>query len=185
MRTIRQATAVNVMVFMTDSSDHVIGKTGLTLAITLSKDGGAFNSISPTVTDRGSGWYNLALTASHTDTAGDLALHITSAGADPSDVLIDVEPNSNIRKNQPLSNFSFVMISSSDHFTPTAGLTVTSERSIDGGAFASCASSASGVGNGVYKIDLAASDLNGNVITFRFTASGADARLITMITTPQ
>lgn len=185
MRTIRQSTAVNVMVFMTDSADHITGKAGLTLTITASKDGGAFASITPTVTGRGDGWYNLALTASHTDTAGDLALHITSAGADPSDILIDVEPSSNIRKNQALSNFSFVMISSTDHFTPTAGLTVTAERSIDGGAFASCANAASGVGNGVYKIDLAASDLNGNVITFRFTASGADPRLVTIITTPQ
>jgi len=185
MRTIRQSTAVNIMVFMTDSTDHVAGKTGLTLTITASKDGAAFASITPTVTERGNGWYNLALTTSHTDTAGDLALHITGAAADPSDVLMDIEPNSNIRKNQALSNFSFVMISSTDHFTPTAGLTITAERSIDGGAFAACANAASAVSNGVYKIDLAASDLNGNVITFRFTASGADPRLVTIITTPQ
>jgi hypothetical protein len=185
MRTIRQSTAVNVMVFMTDSTDHITGKTGLTLTITASKDGAAFASITPTVTARGDGWYNLALTTSHTDTAGDLALHITSTGADPSDVVIDVEPNSNIRKNQALSNFEFLMIDSADHFTPKTGLTITSERSIDGGAFGSCANAATAVGNGIYKIDLATTDLNGNVITLRFTATGADPRLITIITTPQ
>lgn len=185
MRAIRQSTASNVMVFMTDSLDRVTGKTGLTLVITASKDGGAFASISPTVTERGDGWYNIALTASHTDTVGDLALHITATGADNSDMLCDIEPNSNIRKNQALSNFSFLMIDSTDHFTPKTGLTITAERSIDGGAFASCANSASAVANGVYKIDLAASDLNGNVITFRFTGTGADPRLITIITVPQ
>ena len=87
MRQLKQNTAANIMVFMTDSADHVTGKAGLSLTITASKDGGAFASISPTVTERGSGWYNLALTASHTDTLGDLALHITSSGADPSDIL--------------------------------------------------------------------------------------------------
>lgn len=185
MRTIRQSTAYNVMVFMVQSANHVTGATGLTLTITASKNGAAFASITPTVTERGDGWYNLALTTSHTDTTGDLALHITSSGADPSDVLIDIEPNSNIRKNQALSAFQFLMIDSTDHFTPKTGLTITAERSIDGGAFASCANAASAVANGIYKIDLAASDLNGNMITLRFTATGADPRLISIITTPQ
>lgn len=83
------------MVFMTSSTDHVTGATGLTLTITASKDGGAFGSITPTVTERGSGWYNLALTTSHTDTDGDLALHITAAGADPSDLrfIVQDEPD--------------------------------------------------------------------------------------------
>lgn len=75
---------------MVDSSDHVSGKTGLTLTITASKDGAAFGSISPSVTDLGSGWYKLALTTSHTDTLGDLAIHITSTGADPTDLVDEV-----------------------------------------------------------------------------------------------
>lgn len=87
MRMLKQSTAANAMVFMTSSSDHVSGATGLTLAITASKDGGAFASISPSVTERGNGWYALALTTSHTDTLGDLALHITASGADPTDTL--------------------------------------------------------------------------------------------------
>jgi len=91
MREIDQSTAANVMVLMVDSTDHVTGKTGLTLTITASKDGGAFASISPTVTERGSGWYNVALTASHTDTIGDLALHITGTAADPSDFKVLVK----------------------------------------------------------------------------------------------
>jgi hypothetical protein len=78
------------MVLMIDSSDHITGKTGLTLTITLSKNGGAFSSISPTVTERGNGWYNIALTSAHTDTLGDLALHVSAAGADPTDRFDDV-----------------------------------------------------------------------------------------------
>lgn len=87
---LKQSTARNLLVFMTQSADHVTGLTGATLTITASKDGGAFGSISPTVTERGSGWYSLALTASHTDTLGDLALHITAASADPTDLVRQV-----------------------------------------------------------------------------------------------
>lgn len=87
---LKQSTARNRMIFMVDETDHVSGLAGLTLTITASKNGAAFASISPTVTDRGDGWYNLALTASHTDTLGDLALHVTSTGADPTDALDEV-----------------------------------------------------------------------------------------------
>lgn len=84
-------TARNLMVLMVQASDHLTGLASLTLTITASKDGAAFASISPTVTDRGNGWYNLALTSSHTDTAGDLALHITGTSADPLDLRFSVE----------------------------------------------------------------------------------------------
>jgi len=87
---LKQSTARSVVVFMTDSTDHVTGKTGLTLTITASKDGAAFASITPTVTELSNGWYKLALTTSHTDTLGDLALHITATGADPTDLVRQV-----------------------------------------------------------------------------------------------
>lgn len=75
---------------MIDTSDHITGKSGLSLTITASKDGAAFASISPTVTDRSNGWYELALTTSHTDTLGDFALHITGSAADPTDIVDQV-----------------------------------------------------------------------------------------------
>ena len=90
MRILKQSTAYNLTVLMVDSTDHVTGKTGLTLTITASKDGAAFASITPTVTELATGWYKLALTSSHTDTVGDLALHITATGADPTDVAMVV-----------------------------------------------------------------------------------------------
>lgn len=100
MRLLDKSDTANVMVLMVDSSDHVTGKTGLTLTITLSKAGAAFASISPTVTERGSGWYNIALTAAMTDTEGDLALHVTGSGADPTDVLMSVTVLTQLLRNK-------------------------------------------------------------------------------------
>lgn len=93
---------------------------------------------------------------------------------------------SGIQKNQALAGFTFLLVESGDHVSPLDGLgaSVVAERSIDGGAFAPCANVVAEVGGGIYKIDLAAGDLNGNVITFRFTGAGADARFVTMVTEP-
>lgn len=85
-----------------------------------------------------------------------------------------------IKKNAALPAFEFVMYDSAN--TPTAGLTVSGQRSIDGGAFAPTANSPTEVSSGVYKIDLAATDLNGDVVTFRFTALGAVDTLVTIKT---
>lgn len=87
---LKQSTARNLMVLMTDSTDHITGKTGLTLTISASKNGAAFASITPTVTERGDGWYSLALTTAHTDTLGDFVVHVTASGADPTDVREEV-----------------------------------------------------------------------------------------------
>jgi hypothetical protein len=90
MSILKQSTATTRMLFMVDSSDHVSGKPGLTLTLTASKGGGAFASITPTVTERGSGWYAVAYTTAHTDTSGDFAVHSTAAGADPTDKLYNI-----------------------------------------------------------------------------------------------
>lgn len=89
-----------------------------------------------------------------------------------------------VKKNQALNNFMFVMISSSDHSTPLPGLTVTAQRSLDGAAFAACANAVTGVGNGVYTLNLAGSDLNANNIMLQLTSTGADTTFISIITQP-
>lgn len=109
MRLLKQSTSRNVMIFMTDSADHVTGKTGLTLTLTASKDGAAFGSITPTVTERGNGWYSAALTTSHTDTLGDLVLHITGTGADPTDLVCQVVAGSldaDVSSRLPTASYS-------------------------------------------------------------------------------
>lgn len=89
-----------------------------------------------------------------------------------------------IKKNTALANFPFLMVESVDHVTPATGLTVTAQRKIDNGAFAACANSVTEVSNGIYVINLAASDLNGDVITLLFTAASADQRPIVIFTEP-
>jgi hypothetical protein len=87
-----------------------------------------------------------------------------------------------IKKNTALNNFMFLMVDSTDHVTGKTGLTVTAERSIDGAAFAACANAVTEVSAGIYKINLAATDLNGDVITLKFTGTAADARMVTIKT---
>lgn len=86
-----------------------------------------------------------------------------------------------VKKNTALSNFMFLMTDDTNH-DPSTGLTVTATRSIDGAAFAACANAVSEVANGMYKINLAAADLNGDVITLRFTAASSDDTLVTILT---
>ena len=87
-----------------------------------------------------------------------------------------------ITKNVALTNFEFLMVSSSDHLTPTASLTITATISQDGGAFASCTNSVAEVSNGIYKINLTQTEMNADIITLKFTATGADQRTVTIIT---
>lgn len=96
---------------------------------------------------------------------------------------VNLQSNITIKKNTALAAFMFIMTDSTIH-NPATGLTVTATRSLDGAAFASCANSVTEVSSGWYKIDLAAGDLNGNVVALRFTASGADDTDITIVTQP-
>ena len=91
---------------------------------------------------------------------------------------------SGIRKNQAIANFPFLMTDSTNH-NPATGLTVTATRSLDGAAFASgTIANMTEVGNGVYQCDLGAGDLNADTVALRFTASGADDLVITLVTEP-
>ena len=95
-----------------------------------------------------------------------------------------VAVQSGIRKNQALANFPFLMTDSTNH-NPATGLTVSGTRSIDGASFASgTIANMTEVGNGVYQCDLGAGDLNGDTIALRFTATGADDLVITIVTEP-
>lgn len=83
-------------------------------------------------------------------------------------------------KNTLFNNFMFPMYNSNGVLT--SGLTVTATRSIDGAAFAGAANAVVEIGSGAYKINLAASDLNGNNILFEFAAAGARTTSITIVT---
>jgi len=85
------------------------------------------------------------------------------------DVARLVNPQTNIA----FSDIPFEMYDSVNH-NPNAGLTVTGERSIDGGAYAAVSGAIAEVGNGTYQFDALAADMNGALITFRFSSAGAD-----------
>lgn len=94
-----------------------------------------------------------------------------------------VAVTSNVKTNTALNGFTFTMTDSTNH-NPKTGLTVTGQRSLNGGAFGSCANSVSEISNGDYQINLAAGDLNAAVVMLRFTASGADDLNILLVTQP-
>ncbi|TXH47461.1 MAG: hypothetical protein E6Q97_27120 [Desulfurellales bacterium] len=84
-------------------------------------------------------------------------------------------------KNVGYDNFMFPMFDSSTK-SPKTGLSVTAERAIDGNPFSPCSNAVAELGSGVYRISLSASDMNGDKIMFRFTATGADDQLIEVFT---
>lgn len=91
---------------------------------------------------------------------------------------------SNVKKNQALTHFEFLMTDLTTH-APAPLKTVTVTRSIDGGAFgAGTLANVTEIGDGIYACDFGAGDLNGNVITLRATASGCDDTLERIVTDP-
>lgn len=88
----------------------------------------------------------------------------------------------NLKKNQALAGFTFGMTDDVTH-APLSGLTVLAEQ-WNGVAWVTMTNPVVDIGNGEYSIDFAAADTNYNVMTLRFTATGADIRQITLITQP-
>jgi hypothetical protein len=99
-------------------------------------------------------------------------------------VTAPVAITSNVKKNQALAKFQFLMTDSTLH-APATGKTVTVTRSIDDGAFgAGTLANVAENANGLYTVDFGAGDLNGNVIILRCTASGCDDTVERIITQP-
>jgi hypothetical protein len=86
-----------------------------------------------------------------------------------------------IKKNAAF-RLDVLMVDSTDGRTPKLGLTVSGQRKIDGGTFVAVAGSISEVSNGIYTFVGTAADSNGDVITYRFSATGADDTFITVKT---
>lgn len=93
MRRLAQGAAYTVMMKLFDSADHVSAKTGATVAITISKAGGAFgnpNAGASSAVEVSSGWYKFALDATDTGTLGDLVVRGTASGADDVEQVLQV-----------------------------------------------------------------------------------------------
>jgi hypothetical protein len=112
-------------------------------------------------------------------TVNALAADSVDASALATDAVSEIANAIIPEKNAAFSNIVFLMVNSTDHVTPETGLTVTATRSIDGGAFAAgTGTGPAEIGNGIYQYDASQADMNGDVVMFRFSASGADDRFV-------
>lgn len=90
---------------------------------------------------------------------------------------------SSVPKAVALPDFAFVMYSSTDHVTPSTGLSVSGYISKDGGAFAALGGTITAIASGVYQVDeITAVETDADVIVLRFTATGADDVVIVIKT---
>jgi len=94
-----------------------------------------------------------------------------------------------IQTNTALDDIHFLFVAASDHVTPVTGATgITVERAIDSaGSFSAAGGTVTEIGDGVYQYDAVAADLNGSIITLKFSATGGtpgapDDRIITIFT---
>ncbi len=165
---------------MIQTADHISGLTGATVTATLSKAGGSYGAAAGTVTEIANGMYKVAFTTADTNTLGDLGVHCTASSGDPTDFIDQVVAG--IFKNVIYNNYEFLITDSTNH-NPATGKTVAVTRSIDGGAFSGGTLSAvTEIANGIYAVNFAAADLNGNTIVLRATATGCDDALERIIT---
>lgn len=97
----------------------------------------------------------------------------------------NVKIQANVKKNQALTRFEFLITDSTNHAPATGAAATSPTRSIDGGAFgAGTLSAVTEVGNGIYYVDFGAGDLNGNVITLKVTSTNNDTVYATLVTSP-
>lgn len=82
MRDVLQGTARRFKIYMADSTAPITAKTGLTsFTVYLAKDNGAETTVSPSIVERGHGWYEVTPITAHRDTLGENAWTFTAAGA--------------------------------------------------------------------------------------------------------
>lgn len=114
--------------------------------------------------------------------AGSFAADAVNAAALATDAVNEIRDAIMPKKNTALPDIEFLMVDSTNHVTPKTGLTVAGARSIDGGAFGGVTGTITEVANGIYQFDASAADLNGTIITFRFTGTNADDTFLTIKT---
>lgn len=125
-----------------------------------------------------------SVTAAATAATPTAAAVTGNVGGSVGSVVAAVAITSNVKKNQALTKFQFLMTDSTTH-APKTGLTVSCTRSIDGAAYvAGTLVNVAEVGSGTYTVDFGAGDVNGNVIVLQATAAGADTTFERLVTQP-
>ena len=79
---VKQNTTRPFKIYMADATDLTTAKTGLvSFTVYLSKSGGAELTVSPTIAERGHGWYEVTPLASHRDALGESSWTFVATGA--------------------------------------------------------------------------------------------------------
>lgn len=76
-----QSSTDGFYIFADDATAFGEGLPGLVITVSLSKSGGTFSIVAPTITDLGGGVYWIAPIAAHRDTLGEIAWRFEAAGA--------------------------------------------------------------------------------------------------------
>lgn len=158
--------------------------TGATVTTKVTIDGGSQASGGGSVTNLGNGQYRYNATSGDMN-GSNIGFLFTAASDVPVSISITTEAGQlQLKKNQALAAFPFAMFDSSGN--PLSGLSVTVQRSLDGGSFANVntTGAATGISGGGYYIPLLAGDTNGAAILFMFSAAGAKTIFKTAITQP-
>lgn len=119
---------------------------------------------------------------------GAMQADVVTASALATDAVNEIRDGLLPTQNVAFPNLEFLFVSSGDHVTPATGATGTAvTRSIDGSAFGAGTGTLAEVGNGIYQYDASAADMNGGIITFRFTGTGGtpaapDDTFVTIVT---
>ncbi len=132
--------------------------------------------------DNTSGTLAAAQIATGAITAAKFAADAIDAAALATDAVNEIARAIGIQKNTAKNDIEFLMIDSTDDISGKTGLTLTATRSIDAAAFGAITGSTAEVANGIYQLDASAADLNGDIITFRFTGTGANDTFLTLAT---
>jgi hypothetical protein len=91
---IPQSSSRQVTFFVEDSTGApVTGKVSGDFTKFISKNGGAFASMTVTVSELAGGWYTMTMSTTHTNTVGPLAVYMTASGAMQTNLLWQVEAN--------------------------------------------------------------------------------------------
>jgi hypothetical protein len=136
-----------------------------------------------TATMRGTDDAALATVASETRLA---ELDSGNLPADTDAILAAIRA-ANIRKNVAINDIPMLMTLSSDNVTAATGLSPVLTVSIDGGAFGAKDGSTTVIeiaGTGIYVIDAAQADTNGDVVTWKLSVATADDAEFTFKTIP-
>ena len=105
--------------------------------------------------------------------AGDIGTDAIGSDELATSAVQEISRAVNPQVNTALNNITFEMYDSTNH-NPSAGLTVTGERSLDGGAYAAVTGTITEISDGTYQLDASQADMNGALIVFRFSAGASD-----------